>query len=106
MTNNGLLHQEIIAGIGLRNQGEYVRDGSKSQHLIPKLSVSNIKNGSFCLIFEEFCRFIFLKFETPPGIADLTASTASDAVPHSQLWRNGIFLVAAATSTIAQLRRA
>jgi hypothetical protein len=46
----------------------------------------------------------FSNFETPPGIADLTASTALDAVPHSLLRRNDICLVAAATSTIAQLR--
>jgi phosphoribosylanthranilate isomerase len=29
----------------LRNQGEYVRDGSKCQHIIPKLSVSNFSTG-------------------------------------------------------------
>jgi hypothetical protein len=40
----------------------------------------------------------------PVGIADLTASTASDAMPHSPLLRNSGFLVAAATSTIAQVR--
>ena len=34
-------------------------------------------------ILEEFYRFKFLKFKTPAGIADLTASTASDAVSHS-----------------------
>jgi phosphoribosylanthranilate isomerase len=39
---NEFLPKEIIAGIGLRNQGEYVRDGSKSQHLIPKLSLQRI----------------------------------------------------------------
>jgi hypothetical protein len=39
----------------------------------------------------------------PFGIADLTTSTALDAVPHSQLSRDDICLVAAATSTIAQL---
>jgi hypothetical protein len=43
-------------------------------------------------MFNEFCRFIFLKFETlwssllatpqQVGIADLAASTASDAIPH------------------------
>jgi hypothetical protein len=44
VNNNEFLPKEIIAGIGLRNQGEYVRDGSKSQHLMPKLSVSNLKN--------------------------------------------------------------
>ena len=59
----------------------------------PKLGVSNFKNGLFFLIFSEFYRFIFLKFETlwaslsattqQVGIADLTASTALDAVPHS-----------------------
>jgi hypothetical protein len=40
---------------------------------------------TFCT--KEFYQFIFLKFETPRGIADLTASTASDAVmgTHSQL---------------------
>jgi hypothetical protein len=48
------------------------------------MSVSNFKKGK-SVIFNEFYRFIFLKFETPPGIADLTASAASDAVPHSQL---------------------
>ncbi len=36
-------------------------------------------------IIKEFYRFIFLKFETPWGIADLTASTVSDAVPHRRL---------------------
>jgi hypothetical protein len=51
-----------------------------------KLSVSNFKKGAEYLIFNEFCRFIFLKFETPQGIADLTASTASDDVPHSRLY--------------------
>jgi hypothetical protein len=29
--DNEFLNKEIIAGIGLRNQGEYVRDGSESQ---------------------------------------------------------------------------
>jgi len=38
------------------------------------------------------------------GIADLTASTVSDVIPHRRLYRNAIFLVAAATSTIAQLQ--
>jgi phosphoribosylanthranilate isomerase len=47
---NEFLPKEIIAGIGLRNQGEYVRDGSKCQHLIPELSVSNFKNGSFFIL--------------------------------------------------------
>ena len=49
MNDNEFLNKEIIADIGLRNQGEYVRDGSKCQHLIPELSVSNIKNGYFVL---------------------------------------------------------
>jgi hypothetical protein len=47
VNNNEFLPKEIIAGIGLRNQGEYVRDGSKSQHLMPKLSVSNFKKRNF-----------------------------------------------------------
>jgi len=37
------------------------------------------------LTINEFYRIIFLEFETPLGLADLTTSTASDAVPHSQL---------------------
>ena len=48
--------------------------------------------------------FYSLEFETPSGLADLTASAALDAVPHSLLWRKDICLAAAATSTIAQLR--
>jgi len=48
------------------------------------LIVSNFKKDYFFL-FDEFYRFLFLKFETPSGIADLTASTVSDAVPHRQL---------------------
>jgi hypothetical protein len=43
------------------------------------LSVSNFKKVKY-FILEEFYRFIFLKFETPAGIADLTASAALDAV--------------------------
>jgi hypothetical protein len=43
------------------------------------MSVSNFKNGKHLLFFKDFYRFIFIKFETPWGIADLTASTASDA---------------------------
>jgi hypothetical protein len=64
--------------------GEYGPSLVKPE-LIEYLSVSNFKKALFYLIFNEFFRFIFLKFETPRGIADLTASTASDAVPHSQL---------------------
>ena len=47
-----------------------------------------------------------IKFQNfkPDRIADLTASTASNAQPHKRLWRQRIFLVYAATSTIAQLR--
>jgi hypothetical protein len=50
---------------------------------IPKLSVSNLKNGKHLLFLKEFYRFKFLKFETPRGIADRVASAAPDAVPHS-----------------------
>jgi hypothetical protein len=39
----------------------------------------------------------------PFGLADTTASMASDVIPHKKLWRNYIFLVSAAISTIAQL---
>jgi hypothetical protein len=46
---------------------------------------------------------IIFSFGLPCGIADLTASTVSNAVPHSQLLRNDIFRVAAATSTIDSL---
>jgi hypothetical protein len=53
--------------------------------LMPELIVSNFKRVGKLLNISEFYRLIFLKFETPPGIADLTASTASDAAPHSQL---------------------
>lgn len=84
MTNNGLLHQEIIAGIGLRNQGEYVRDGSKSQHLIPKVSVSSLKNRLNILFLRNSNAFNFLSLK-PFGIAALTASTVSDGISHSQL---------------------
>jgi hypothetical protein len=38
------------------------------------------------------------------GLADLTASTVLDAVPHRRLWRNDICLIAAATSTSAHVR--
>jgi hypothetical protein len=57
------------------------------------MSVSNFKNGGN--FFKEFYRFIFLTFETlwaslsampqHVGLADLTASTVLDAVPHRQL---------------------
>jgi hypothetical protein len=40
----------------------------------------------------------------PCGIADLTASTASEAVAHITISRNDFFLVSAATSTIDQIR--
>jgi hypothetical protein len=46
---------------------------------------------------------IIFSFGLPCGIADLTASTVSNAVPHRQLLRNDIFRVAAATSTIDSL---
>jgi hypothetical protein len=51
------------------------------------MSVSKFKKGSFNFIFNEFLGSIFLKFETPQGIADLTASTVSDAMmeTHRQL---------------------
>jgi hypothetical protein len=42
--------------------------------------VSNFKNGSFFLKLNEFYRFIFLKFEPPSGIADLTPPEA-DQMP-------------------------
>jgi hypothetical protein len=37
------------------------------------------------LNFRNSVDFKFLKFETPRGIADLTASTALDAVSHRRL---------------------
>jgi hypothetical protein len=56
------------------------------------LIVSNFKKDNFVLFSKEFYRSIFLKFETlwssllatpqQVGIADLTASTASDVAPH------------------------
>jgi len=59
------------------------------------MSVSNFQKGGKHFIFMEFYRFIFLKFETlwaslsatnqQVGIADLIASTASDAAPHRKL---------------------
>jgi hypothetical protein len=45
------------------------------------LSVSNYKKGKV-FISMAFYLILFLKFETPRGIADLTASTALDAVRH------------------------
>ena len=44
-------------------------------------------------------KYLYLYFKNlkPFGIADLTASTASDDVPHSWLLRNNIFLVSTAT---------
>ena len=66
-------------------------------YILPNVSVSNF------LKFETL--WSSLSASTPHvELADLTASTASDAVPHRRLLRNDIFLVAAATSTIAQLR--
>ena len=41
----------------------------------------------------------------PFGLADLTASTVLDVVPHSTLWRNANCRVAAATSTSAQFNQ-
>jgi hypothetical protein len=65
------------------------------------LSVSNFeKNKSFKRKQIDF-HFQNLK---PCGLADLTASTASEAVAHISIWRNDFFLVSAATSTIAQIR--
>jgi hypothetical protein len=49
-----------------------------------KLIVSNFKKDYF-LYLMNFIVFYFLKFETPSGIADLTASTVLDVVPHRQL---------------------
>jgi len=48
------------------------------------MSIPNFKNGGN-VFFKEFHLFLFLKMEIPPGIADLTASTALDTVPHSLL---------------------
>jgi hypothetical protein len=39
----------------------------------------------------------------PSGIADLTAYTASDDLPHRWLYRKAIFLIASASPIIAQL---
>ena len=49
-------------------------------------------------------RYVDLNFNKlkPCGISDFTASTASDAVPHSSLQRNDIFLVSAANLKLAQ----
>jgi len=52
--------------------------------VIPKMSVSNFKNMGFRNNFKGFDSFKFLNLK-PVGIADLTASTASDAIPHSSL---------------------
>jgi hypothetical protein len=49
------------------------------------MSVSNLKIRENFLFLRNSIDFYIFKFETPPGIADLTASTALDAVPHSQL---------------------
>jgi len=57
IVSNHLLQFFIL----LSNQKTYIEGSS----LLPKLSVSNFKKVSFCLIFNEFYRFIFLKFETP-----------------------------------------
>jgi hypothetical protein len=46
------------------------------------MTVSNFKKVEPLLFLRNFI-FLILKFETPSGIADLTASTASDAAPHS-----------------------
>ena len=52
--------------------------------LNPKLSVSNFSDNQVCSFYWIFPRLI-LKNVKPVGIADLTASTASDAFPHSSL---------------------
>jgi len=45
---------------------------------------------------KDLNRMIFQNLK-PVGTADFTASTASDAIPHSSLLRDSIFLVATAT---------
>ena len=49
------------------------------------MSVSNSKNESCFLNLMNSFDLYFLQFETPLGLADLTASTVLDAVPHRQL---------------------
>ena len=47
-----------------------------------KLSVSNLKELAY---IEGIPSVFIFKFETPRGLADLTASTMLDAVPHRRL---------------------
>jgi hypothetical protein len=49
-------------------------------YILPKLSVSNFKWGYFALSMNSID--LFLKFETPGGLADLTASAVLAGVSH------------------------
>jgi hypothetical protein len=67
------------------------------------LSVSNFQN-KFLLLQKGFQSILPFENLKPCGIADLTASTASEAVVHISISRNDFFLVSSATATIAQLK--
>jgi hypothetical protein len=70
----------------------------------PKQAFQIFSDNEVCSFYWIFPRVI-LNNVKPVGIADLTASTASDAFPHSSLKRKAIFLVSAASSIIAQFGR-
>ncbi len=53
-------------------------------YILPNVSVSNLKN-IFFIIPIEFYRFLIFLNLKPFGLADLTASTVLDAVPHRRL---------------------
>jgi hypothetical protein len=71
-----------FAAIGLRIQGEYVRDGTKCQPF--NVYVERFKFKNETILSMEFYRFNFLNMK-PCGLADLAASTVLDAVSHSLL---------------------
>jgi hypothetical protein len=50
---------------------------------LPELSVSDFKK--FNIYLEGIVSFLFLKSETPQGLADFTASAVLDAASHRQL---------------------